>query len=420
MDKRKIKTRNIQKEEKKTLNPNEKKSYKISGIASKQKMNPMKLKNIRITNNEKNNNNNNCNKTNLEIDNNEFELLDKKTTCIEMNKIHRRNKYTDELSQKDRNFCCRSFLVNCSNPMKKYINISNKMKYFLNRANNKKNNLVKSIRYKSNNITNIATNISQKKIETERLFNNNNVKLPKNKIELYSNKLQNSKNEITSSKYDISSLLNINRRRNNKENKSIKKKLIKEKKFFMKKEIIKETEELNSIFDIESEHKNSINLKNFGDYQVNKPQEQNMKFSLLKEYEDDDKENADNKKAEKIVIGDIEGYQDIIESDKLNDLNETIRRDKKKGVKKIILNENNKVKKTKKKIKIDKIAKYFEKFCFIEDNSTGFNDFILENNYCQTHENLLNIEKEYEFEDLPTNENDSKINKVMFFSRIKK
>ena len=31
MDKRKIKTRNIQKEEKKTLNPNEKKSYKISG-----------------------------------------------------------------------------------------------------------------------------------------------------------------------------------------------------------------------------------------------------------------------------------------------------------------------------------------------------------------------------------------------------
>ena len=133
MDKRKIKTRNIQKEEKKTLNPNEKKSYKISGIASKQKMNSMKLKNIRITNNEKknNNNNNNCNKTNLEIDNNEFELLDKKTSCIEMNKIHRRNKYMDELSQKDRNFCYRRFLVNYSNPMKKYIDISNKMKYFL-------------------------------------------------------------------------------------------------------------------------------------------------------------------------------------------------------------------------------------------------------------------------------------------------
>ena len=60
-----------------------------------------------------------------------------------------------------------------------------------------------------------------------------------------------------------------------------------------------------------------INNIKINEFNVKKPKEENMKFTLLKNrYEDE--ENNEEINNSKIIIGTIEGYKDIIESDKLN------------------------------------------------------------------------------------------------------
>ena len=63
---------------------------------------------------------------------------------------------------------------------------------------------------------------------------------------------------------------------------------------------------------------NNIKINNFN---IKKPKEENMKYTVIKNETDnfDDNNSTINKsKIDKIVIGDIEGYKDIIESDQKN------------------------------------------------------------------------------------------------------
>ena len=60
-----------------------------------------------------------------------------------------------------------------------------------------------------------------------------------------------------------------------------------------------------------------INNIKINEFNVKKPKEENMKFTLLKNRYEDEENNEDVNNS-KIIIGTIEGYKDIIESDKLN------------------------------------------------------------------------------------------------------
>lgn len=221
-------------------------------------------------------------------------------------------------------------------------------------------------------------------------------------------------------KYNISSIFTKNKKKiKNNDKPVITEKSTKRKNILLKQEKNQENDDYNSLFDIESEHKNSIKIKNFGYYQVNKPHDYNMKFSKYNDNEEDNND-TDNKKAEKIIIGNIEGYQDIIESDKLKYKNEMIKnRNNNKFNNNLIIN-NKECPNTNEKVKIDKITKYLEKLKIMEDNFSELYDFNLGNNYCKTNENLMIIEKEYEFEDLSTNENESKFNKLLMLSESQK
>ena len=183
-----------------------------------------------------------------------------------------------------------------------------------------------------------------------------------------------------------------------KTNKDISKRIQKNKNVILKteKKQGKDNEDFNTIFDIESEHKKSINIKKLDNYNVNKPHDYNMKYSLIKDKEDEESNNLNKEKVEKIVIGNIEGYQDIIESDK-----NKIR--KKRANQLNITNKASQLK-FKKNRNENKSIKYFEGLDILDDNSSEFYDLNFTNNYYKTNEKLLNIEKEYAFEDLPTNE----------------
>ena len=179
-------------------------------------------------------------------------------------------------------------------------------------------------------------------------------------------------------------------------------------------------EEFNCVLNIESEHKNEINFIKTNNFDVNKPKEINMKYTLLKDLEDDEEEKKEiNKsKIENIIIGEIEGYKVIIESDKIN--NKFLSRSKssfdikKEKSNKFIKNTNNK--KFNKKIKniknFSNQKTSVKNIHILEDNSSEIEDLEFEINDNGINDQFVNIGNEYEFEDMTTYENDSNINKV--------
>jgi hypothetical protein len=60
---------------------------------------------------------------------------------------------------------------------------------------------------------------------------------------------------------------------------------------------------------------NDIKINNFN---IKKPREENMKFTLLKSKNEENEDGTSEINKSKIIIGNIEGYKDIIESDKIN------------------------------------------------------------------------------------------------------
>lgn len=70
--------------------------------------------------------------------------------------------------------------------------------------------------------------------------------------------------------------------------------------------------------------KTGINLVKINNFIINKPKEENLKYSSVKEFIDeiDDKQEINPSQISKIIIGQIEGYKDIIEDDKNININD--------------------------------------------------------------------------------------------------
>ena len=72
-----------------------------------------------------------------------------------------------------------------------------------------------------------------------------------------------------------------------------------------------------SVLDVGQENNEKINGVKINNFDVKKPKEQNLKYTVIK---DDIKDNNDLSvsQASKVIIGKIDGYKDIIENDKKN------------------------------------------------------------------------------------------------------
>ena len=78
----------------------------------------------------------------------------------------------------------------------------------------------------------------------------------------------------------------------------------------------------NNIFESnDMSNKELINEIKINNFDVNKPNEQNMKYTMFKEFIEEEKENESHlneTNISKIIIGEIDGYKDIIEKDRIN------------------------------------------------------------------------------------------------------
>ena len=186
-------------------------------------------------------------------------------------------------------------------------NISTKT--IINKINNNKNknkNQLKpnSFDNKTNKmIINISPNIKLKymenKLNTNSLLDNNKIK---NNI---NSKNKNRKNKIYNNKlnsYNISKINSENISINGKPKPKI---------------TTKEIYNNISVLDVGQENNEKINGVKINNFDVKKPKEQNLKYTVIK---DDIKDNNDLSvsQASKVIIGKIDGYKDIIENDKKN------------------------------------------------------------------------------------------------------
>jgi hypothetical protein len=328
--------------------------------------------------------------SNIKLDKKKSKTFIKRKTFISLLDTYKSNKYLEKIKIIHKNIYCTSLEETKINWYNK--NLYNRS--IINKMNHKKEALTGAFfktTIKNNSETLIKSNIKK----ADKFVNNTNKK--KLTIESYNNKkivhIKNKKNI----QYDISNII-PKYDKLAKTNKDISKRIQKDKNVILKteKKQGKGNEDFNTIFDIESEHKKSINIKKLDNYNVNKPHDYNMKYSLIKDKEDEENNNLSKEKVEKIIIGNIEGYQDIIESDK--------KKIRKKRANQINFANKASQLKFKKNRNENKSIKYFEGLDILDDNSSEFYDLNFVNNYYKTNENLLNIEKEYAFEDLPTNE----------------
>ena len=391
----------------------ENKSFGISNIISIHKINQVKPKKIKLSKNGKNEIINK-NKENI-LEDEELANLAQRRTFIETNSINNKtlfNNYMDKIAFNRKNKFFYSFVKTNANPVNK--NIVNKNKILIRNKKNYKNSFL-TLSSSHNPIKkNSTTLITLRKKNTENLLFINKLKKRKEEIETYNNnKRINQENNINNT-IGISKIIpkkiNGNKKVSHKNTNNLHDKttVLKEEKKEKKgnqekKEIKEEKKEYNFILDIESEHEKSINKLKIEEYNINKPNEYKMKFSFYNEYEDDENDVNDKNKGKEFMIGKIEGYKDIIESDKNNFKNH---------INKINKIKNKLYKESEKKVKENNNLKNMEGFSIFNDNFSEFNDLnILNNFYCKTNQNLENIENEYEFEDLSTYEYENKINK---------
>ena len=383
----------------------ENKSFGISNIISIHKNNQVKPKKIKLSKNGKNEIINK-NKENI-LEDKELTNLAQRRTFIETNSINNKtlfNNYMDKIAFNRKNKFFYSFVKTNANPVNK--NIVNKNKILIRNKKNYKNSFL-TLSSSHNPIKkNSTTLITPRKKNTENLLFINKLKKRKEEIETYNNKRNNQQNNINNRIYGISKIIpkKINGNKKVSHKTTVLKEEKKEKKGNQeKKEKKEEKKEYNFILDIESEHEKSINKLKIEEYNINKPNEYKMKFSFYNEYKDDENDVNEKNKEEKFMIGKIEGYKDIIESDKNNFKNH---------INKINKIKNKLYKESEKKVKENNNLKNMEGFSIFDDNFSEFNDLnILNNFYCKTNQNLENIENEYEFEDLSTYEYENKINK---------
>ena len=156
----------------------------------------------------------------------------------------------------------------------------------------KNNKMERKDKSKKNNKRNINNNSNNKKYDS-----NNNSKLISDNVST-NYKSINSKKKIKSPKNDINLTPNINIK-NKKNVKYIKK--LNDNNTLKVIELMKENETEEKI--------NGVKINNFD---INKPKEENLKFTFTK---DDKQIDLSVSRASKVIIGKIEGYRDIIETD---------------------------------------------------------------------------------------------------------
>ena len=169
---------------------------------------------------------------------------------------------------------------------------------------NKRKEEKNSVNVHLNNIKNIKTKIVRNNINNN---SNNNFKLLSDNISTNYKSL-NSKNCINMTnqkKQTMNKIPNINNRKKNK----ISDKIISCK--------ITEREISYKLFEfgLENEKNEKINGVKINNFEINKPKEENLKFTFTKEEKDSE---ISVSCANKVIIGKIDGYKDIIDTDKKN------------------------------------------------------------------------------------------------------
>ena len=162
----------------------------------------------------------------------------------------------------------------------------------------------------------------------------------------------------------------------------------------------------------ENEKSEKINGVKINNYRVNKPKEENLKFTTITKDESDLNESQ----ASKIIIGKIDGYKDIIETDKMNNNNKYYSNKIFKKNNNLYLYNNNYLKNNLKKIgnhtnnidntsKIDSISFNKEEF-----NKNLIIDKIISNYYnrLQMEEKVINNIDDISFSINTDNKNDNK------------
>lgn len=128
---------------------------------------------------------------------------------------------------------------------------------------------------------------------------------------------------------------------------------------------------------------NPIKINNFI---INKPKEENLRFSLLKNYDNEDRtEKASD--ISKIIIGQIEGYKDIIDQDK----------DKSKSLMELLSKVSFSYAKNNNKQSIENVENINSNFFFDDANYNNSNNKEI-NNINIT--NIKNVDEDYDSEDL--------------------
>ena len=348
-----------------------------------------------------------------EINKKELKILSKKATFVQSDTSSRFNNYFNSKiknsnnSNKKKDFFS-SFIDSYSKDIKKYL--INKKKINI-RNHNQEYCTISNSNFSKNN-----TNLDLFKNIDFQIFNKNAIEEYNNKNSNTNKKIQNNKINIKGNEYNLKRL-NLEEEEKNKKINVLKFKIIKNIK--EKSNIFEEDREKDydkndgeDILDIETEHKDEINKIKANNYEINKPKEINLKYTLLKEpdYEEENL-NVNKSQIENIVIGKIDGYKDIIESDELN----RICKLRSKSSFDIHNKMNKLIKKEKADKNNDKNMKSFSnnKTSFVsmhilEDNSSEIEDLDFDNNNYGINEQLLNIENEYEFENMNTYENEAK------------
>jgi hypothetical protein len=157
---------------------------------------------------------------------------------------------------------------------------------------------------------------------------------------------------------------------------------------------------------------NEIKINNFD---VNKPNEQNMKYTMFKEFIEEENENdshLNETNISKIIIGEIDGYKDIIEKDKINNSLNTNKQKlpKNNNSKKVI----NKMKKENSITPVNDLSSECEKVIInminLEDDicNMSTNDFKHKKNKGQKDKTLKNYVKNKTYANTESNTNKNK------------
>ena len=355
---------------------------------------------------------------------NENELTKRRTFIENDNSFIKKTNYVtfkiknEEDNKSNKNNIYKKINNNKSNEkeMNKYISLNNKRKKILKSNKNVlyfKSFLDKKILETSYNMDlfsftkgkNNTNRFKYKSSNTEQNLNKKNNIIKSNKTNKINQKKHNKEN------IESKNIKPINIKLKQKKGEMLKKNYINKKK---DKNTNKDKQKINDVLDIESEHKNEINKIKTNNFDVKKPTEINMKYTFIKEFEDDEydekNKNINKSKIENIVIGKIDGYKDIIESDELNkkfDLRSKSSFEiRKKNSKKLVKNKGDN--KNIKNFSNKKTS--FMTMHILDDNSSEIEDLDFDNNELEINGRLVNIENECDFEDMPTFENETKIN----------